>query len=221
MRNTMLMTWGIVGFAVTGGCSLPLEDGDREYGERAADTPATSAREAASASGDWQFRYDEVHQEVTARRGGAVLVYPLRDMGAEGARMITSFKGHDGATWTLPNDDSSANQGAEEVGQSHDPVVVIGPPPRVATPPVYGAGSRGGASGHGPPPGWNSANWGKACRIAAAMAGVAGCAAITAQCAVGTAITVGTVVIPCSLFIAFACTATNGAATAYMEGCPK
>jgi len=53
------------------------------------------------------------------------------------------------------------------------------------------------------------------------MAGIAGCSAITIQCSTVSVVTVGGLAIPCSLFVAAACTAVGGAASAYAEMCPK
>ncbi|MEO5726723.1 MAG: hypothetical protein ABI134_08365, partial [Byssovorax sp.] len=233
MHTTTLMGLGVVGLALIGGCALPPERGGGEDGERAADVPVSSAHDAADRTDDWHFSYDETREEVTARRGAAVLVYPLRDMGAEGAGMIASFKGYDGATWTLPNEPVMAGDGVEEVGrQEHDPLVNIGPPrvgppprigppPPIATPPVHGAGSHGGTTGHGPPPGWNSATWGKACQIAAAMAVSFGCAAIMTDCVAGTILTLGGVAVPCTLVTALACGVGAGAGASLANSCPK
>jgi hypothetical protein len=203
------MGMGIVGLALLGGCALPQERAGG--GDSAAESP-----------GDWQFAFDEASAEVTARRGAEVMVYHLRQMGPDGEELLAGLRGHDGATWALPN--VGREETSETVSQEQDPLVIVPYPPSFHTPsyttPGYPAPQGGGAH-HGAPPGWDSASWGRACRIAASMAGIAGCAMISAQCAVGTSITVGGLAIPCTLFIAFACTGVGWATSSYAEGCPK
>ena len=123
--------------------------------------------------------------------------------------------------------------GDEATDQTSDPYVIVPYPPPVTTPryttpghgapwysPGYGTPRAGGHPGR-PPPGWDRASWGRACQIAAAMAGSVGCLLITAKCAIGTTISVGGMAIPCALFIGFACTAATGTARAYQQMCPK
>ncbi len=219
MQHTItMMGLGIVGLALVEGCAPPQErasDGDRAF-----DTP-----------GDWRFDFDEGSAQVTARRGTDVLVYHLREMGPDGDELLAGMTGHDGATWTIPsgveaaaNDGDRGRGGGEAVGQDQEPLVIVPYPPSFQTPSYTTPGyppPRGGGAHHGRPPGWNSASWGKACRIASSMAGIAGCAMISAQCVVGTTITVGGLAIPCTLFIAFACTGAGWATSSYAEGCPK
>jgi hypothetical protein len=226
MRNTLSLGLGCLGLVMVGGCALPQDGEGGEDGERAADTPASSADEAGDRAGDWHFVYEEPRQEVTARRGVAVLVYRLRDLGVEGATLMASFKGYDGATWTLPNDDTTQSEGAEELGSTHDPLVIIGYPPPFTTPTYTTPGyppPKGMPSGgkHGPPPGWNSATWNKACQIAAAMAAYLGCAAVSADCAADTVLTLGGTAVPCALVVGLACTVGAGAGASLAMSCPK
>lgn len=224
MRKAFSKGLGGLVLVLVGDCTLPHKSEEAEGGS--AEAPSSPVDTVASSPEDWHFVYDEKLQVVTARRGLAALVYPLRDLGDDGARLMASFKGYDGATWTLPNNDSPLGGGDEAVGRTRDPVVIIGYPPPITTPTYTTPGyppPRGmpGTGKHGPPPGWNSATWNKACQIAAALAAYLGCAAVTADCAAGTVLTLGGTSVPCALVVGIACATGAGAGASLAMSCPK
>lgn len=188
---------------------------------------APSVSDQTAELGDWQFRYNEAREEVTATRGDAELRYPLREMGPQGEELLAVFKGHDGAAWTIPagGDGADATESGEAIGQTEDPYVIIGPPPRVVTPPVYGAGSHppggGGYAGHGRPPGIDRATWGRMCLYASIVGAGLTCTAAGLSCGAGTFMTVGGLAIPCTLIVGIACATTAGAYTLAALDCPS
>ena len=217
MRYAVL---SMVGALQLAGCVAAVEGG-QQAGEQVSD----GEHATPMSPDDWQFRFDETREEVTARRRGAELVYPLREMGTLGGELRAVFRGHDGATWSIPAGGDVTRETVEAVGQTQDPYVIVGPPPRISTPPVYGAGSHppggGGHTGHGRPPGIDRATWGRMCLYASVVGATLTCAAAGISCAAGTFVTIGGLAVPCTLITAMACATTGGAFTLAALDCPS
>ncbi len=204
MRIVILMALG--GLALSGCKAAADDDMSPPASEVASDTTAE----------DWHFRYDETRAEVTARRGEAVLVYPLREMGSQGDELRLLFRGYDGVSWTIP----PASADAE--GQEEDALINVPYPPGVSTPPIHGpGGGQSGYTGHGRPPGIDRATWGRMCLFASIWAATLTCAAATTSCVAGSFITIGGLAIPCTLMTALACASTTGAISLAALDCPS